>query len=98
MFLEIRGRLSRIPFEVVSHASILPGSAASSLIGITVRLTCGAARPAQPAVKDAEHAQVHTMSRAVEVPHTLHPFTAGCIWKMRARRRQVQPDVIRSVE
>ena len=38
------------------------------------------------------------MSRAVEVPQTLHPFTAGCIWKMLARRRQAQPDVIRSVE
>jgi hypothetical protein len=49
-------------------------------------------------VNDAKPATAHAMSRAVELPHTLHPFTMGCIWKMLARRRQVQPDVIPSVE
>ena len=53
---------------------------------------------AQPVVNDAETAQVDAMSGAVELPHTLHPFTTGCMWKMPARCRQVQPDVIRSVE
>jgi len=33
----------------------------------------------QPVVNDAEHAQVHAMSRAAELPHTLHPFTTGCM-------------------
>jgi hypothetical protein len=52
---------------------------------------------AQPEVNGTEPATAHAISLAVELPHTLHPFTAGCIKKL-ARRRQVQPDVIRPRE
>ena len=44
MFLEIRGCLSRIPFEVVTQVSILSGSDAVWLIGITLVLTRAARR------------------------------------------------------
>lgn len=50
---------------------------------------------AQPVVNDAGQAQVDAMSRAVELPHTLHPFTTGCMWKMFARRRRVQTGIRR---
>lgn len=42
-------------------------------------------------VNDPEQATMHALSRAVELPHTVHPFTTGCMWKMLARCRQVQP-------
>jgi len=44
VFLEIRGCLSRIPFEVVTQASILSASDAVWLIGITLVLTRAARR------------------------------------------------------
>jgi hypothetical protein len=47
---------------------------------------------------DTDRPRTQVFEPRPPIAHTLHPFATGCMWKMFAPRRQVQPGVIQPLE